>query len=159
MSWAWELPVSACVIRMALSPSALRVPHVSYASVTGPSSPPRCKGNESKVYLSTLYTPSNSMLSLCHRCTSFPENGNKKTLTLAGARGKQSSRYHPGLLTPRGINLNECCENRLSNTPACNGTNRLDLLPQWRFNLQLRHHFQRWCGIDFSASSTLCSRP
>jgi len=99
------------------------------------------------------------MLSLCHRCTSFPENGNKKTLTLAGARGNHSSRYHPGLLTPRGINLDECYENRLSNTPACNGTNRLDLLPQWRFNLQLRDHFQRWCGIDFSASSTLCSRP
>src|SRR5205823_11730043 len=49
-SWACALPVNACVIRMALSPSALRVPHVSYASVTGPSCPPRCNGNESKVY-------------------------------------------------------------------------------------------------------------
>src|SRR5437868_12395729 len=66
-------------------------------------------------------------------CTSFPENGNKKTLTLAGARGKQSSRYHPGLLTPHGINLDECCEHLLSNTLVYNGTNRLSLLPEIGF--------------------------
>src|SRR5437660_12752317 len=53
----------------------------------------------------------------------------QKTLTLAGARDKQSSRYHPDLLMPRGISLDECYKNRISNTPVYNGTNRLDLLP------------------------------
>src|SRR6266704_2071638 len=40
---------------MALSPSALSLPHVSYATVTGPNCPPRCNGSESKVYRCTWF--------------------------------------------------------------------------------------------------------
>ena len=44
-------------------------------------------------------------------------------------------------------------------TLTCNGANRLSLPPDRKFNLQLRGHIQHWCGVDFSSSSTLCSRP
>jgi hypothetical protein len=33
------------------------------------------------------------------------------------------------------------------------------LVSYGKFSLQLRGHFQHWCGIDFSSLSTLCSRP
>src|SRR5438477_132549 len=47
---------------MALFPSALRVPHVSNASVTGASCPPRSSGNESKVYVNNWSAEANCLL-------------------------------------------------------------------------------------------------
>ena len=51
------------------------------------------------------------------------------------------------------------CMRVFNNTLTCNGVNRLSLPLRKKFNLQLRGHIQRWCDIDFSSSSTLCSRP
>src|SRR6266699_1197156 len=64
------------------------------------------------VYWSQLRVPIVSPLPLLSKTLSNRfEIENKKTLTLTGARGKRSSRYHPGLLTSRGANLYECLSN------------------------------------------------
>jgi hypothetical protein len=79
-------------------------------------------------------------------------NKYKKTLTLAGARGKPSSRYHPVLSVPHDTNLNKCeaAPYFAAHTLAFNGATRHSLLPSLRVST---------CNLEviFNAGAALAS--